>query len=120
MSTMCAVLGAQVHLMREPKNCVKSRARTAIVTLILLCPFAWAQIVPPKPPTTEVKPEPPADTLGRSSPRGAVLGFLAAARKGNSAIAALYLNTPLRGADAEAQAHQLAVVQQRARFLREV
>jgi len=107
---MCAVLGAQVHLMREPKNCVKSRARTAIVTLILLCPFAWAQIVPPKPPTTEVKPEPPADTLGRSSPRGAVLGFLAAARKGNSAIAALYLNTPLRGADAEAQAHQLAVV----------
>jgi MscS family membrane protein len=39
-----------------------------------------------------------------------VLGFLAAARKGNAAIAALYLNTPLRGADAEALAHQLAEV----------
>ena len=87
------------------------RARTAIVTLIvLLCPFAWAQIVPPKSAPAEVKPERPADTLGRSSPRGAVLGFLAAARKGNTAIAALYLNTPLRGADAEALAQQLAVV----------
>jgi len=95
--------------MSGPKNC---RARTAIVTLIvLLCPFAWAQVVTPKSAVpAEVKPELPADTLGRSSPRGAVLGFLAAARKGNTAIAALYLNTPFRGADAEALAHQLAVV----------
>src|SRR5882672_7817019 len=95
--------------MSGPKNC---RARTATVTLIvLLCPFALAQIVPPKSATpAEVKPELPADTLGRSSPRGAVLGFLAAARKGNTAIAALYLDTPLRGADAEALAHQLAAV----------
>jgi MscS family membrane protein len=97
--------------MNRPENCVKSRARFAIVTLIaLLCPFAWAQIAPPKAATAEVKPEPPADTLGRTSPRGAVLGFLAAARKGNAEIAALYLNTPLRGAEAGALAHQLAVV----------
>jgi MscS family membrane protein len=97
--------------MSGPKNCVNPRVRTAIVTLILLfCPFAWAQIASPKPAPAEVKPEPPPDTLGRSSPRGAVLGFLAAARKGNAAIAALYLNTPLRGADAEALAYQLAVV----------
>ena len=94
--------------MSGPQNC---RARTAIVTLIvLLCPFAWTQIVPAKSTPAEVKPELPADTLGRSSPRGAVLGFLAAARKGNTAIAALYLNTPLRGPDAEALAQQLAVV----------
>src|SRR6195256_1029117 len=94
--------------MSGPQNC---RARTAIVTLmVLLCPFAWTQIVPPKSAPAEVKPEVPADTLGRSSPRGAVLGFLAAARKGNTAIAALYLNTPLRGAEAEALAQQLAVV----------
>ena len=94
--------------MSGPKKC---RARTAIVTLIvLLCPFAWTQIVPPKSAPAEVKPELPADTLGRSSPRGAVLGFLAAARKGNTAIAALYLDTPLRGAEAEALAHQLAAV----------
>jgi len=94
--------------MSGPKKC---RARTAIVTLIvLLCPFAWSQIVPPKSAPAEVKPELPADTLGRSSPRGAVLGFLAAARKGNTAIAALYLDTPLRGAEAEALAQQLAMV----------
>jgi MscS family membrane protein len=94
--------------MRGPEN---RRARTAIATLIvLLCPFAWSQIVPPKSAPAEVKPELPADTLGRSSPRGAVLGFLAAARKGNTAIAALYLDTPLRGAEAEALAQQLAMV----------
>lgn len=99
-----------MHLMNEPRNRVRPRARTAIVTLMLLCPFAGAQIAAPKPAPVEVKPEAPADTLGRSSPRGAVLGFLAAARKGNAAIAALYLNTPLRGEDAEVLAHQLAVV----------
>src|SRR4030088_3653045 len=94
--------------MRGPEN---RRARTAIATLIvLLCPFAWSQIVPPKSAPAEVKPELPADPLGRSSPRGAVLGFLAAARKGNTALTALYLDTPLRGAEAEALARQLAMV----------
>jgi len=94
--------------MSGSKNC---RARTAIAILIvLLCPFEWAQIVPHNPAPAQVKPEVPSDTLGRNAPRGAVLGFLAAARKGNTAIAALYLNTPLRGADAEALAQQLAVV----------
>jgi len=48
--------------------------------------------------------------LGRETPRGTVLGFLSAARKGNAQIAALYLNTPLRGESAEALARQLAVV----------
>jgi len=101
-----------MHLMSGAKNCVKPWARTAIIALIVVfCPLAWTQVAPPKATPAEVKPEPPpADTLGRSSPRGAVLGFLAAARKGNAAIAALYLNTPLRGSDAEALAHQLAEV----------
>src|SRR3954454_17731870 len=94
--------------MSGPKNCA---ARTTLIALIvLLCPLAWSQAIPPKSATpAEVKPEVPADALGRNSPRGAVLGFLAAARKGN-AIAALYLDTRLRGADAEALAHQLATV----------
>jgi MscS family membrane protein len=48
--------------------------------------------------------------LGRTSPRGAVLGFLSAARKGNTEIAVLYLNTPLRGEPAQDLARQLAVV----------
>jgi MscS family membrane protein len=39
-----------------------------------------------------------------------VLGLLSAARKGNTGLAALYLDTPLRGADAEALASQLAAV----------
>src|SRR5947209_4319114 len=102
------MLGRILHLMSGPRNC---RARTAIfILIVLVCPVAWAQIVPPKPAPAEVKPEFPVDTLGRNAPRGAVLGFLAAARKGNTAIAALYLNTPLRGADAEALAQQLAMV----------
>lgn len=100
-----------MHLMSGLPNSVSPRARIAIVALIMMfSPFAWAQIAPPKPAPVEVKPETPADTLGRSSPRGAVLGFLAAARKGNDQIAALYLNTDLRGADAEALAYQLAAV----------
>jgi MscS family membrane protein len=39
-----------------------------------------------------------------------VLGLLGAARKGNLELAALYLNTPLRGADAADLASQLAFV----------
>jgi MscS family membrane protein len=91
-------------------------------TLICIAVFlsfpAWSQISGPKPPSAASKAENPADTpaetpkdtLGRETPRGAVLGFLAAARKGDSRIAALYLNTPLRGASAEELARQLAVV----------
>jgi len=104
-----------MRLMSGPKTCIKAGTQIVALTLtLLLCPLAWAQnaapmAVPASAPA-QVKPEVPADTLGRSSPRGAVLGFLAAARKGNDAIAALYLNTPLRGSDAEALAHQLAEV----------
>jgi MscS family membrane protein len=64
-------------------------------------------IAAPTPP--EEKTEVPTDALGRDTPRGSVLGFLAAARKGTS-VAALYLDTPLRGPDADELAHQLAVV----------
>jgi MscS family membrane protein len=39
-----------------------------------------------------------------------VLGLLSAVRKGNTGLAALYLDTSLRGADAEALAGQLAAV----------
>ena len=66
------------------------------------CCAAWSQLAAPEAPATVTKPETPKDTLGRETPRGTVLGFLSAARKGNAQIAALYLNTPLRGAEAEA------------------
>src|SRR6201987_616492 len=89
----------------------KQGGRTAIILmLLLLSPRAWPQITVPTSAPAEVRPDTPADTLGRSTPRGTVLGFLAAERKGNGEIAALYLNTPLRGEPAARLAHQLAVV----------
>ena len=77
---------------------------------LLVCLTAWAQTQSPDKTTTEAKVEAPKDTLGRESPRNAVLGFLNATRKGHDEIAVLYLNTPLRGESARTLAHQLAVV----------
>jgi len=74
---------------------------------------AWSQISSTgarSAPKAESVTETPKDTLGRETPRGTVLGFLTAARKGDAQIAALYLNTPLRGPSAELLARQLAVV----------
>jgi len=83
----------------------------AVVGAALFCSAAsWSQLKAPEAASTETRTENPSDTLGRDTPRGTVLGFLAAGRKGNAEIAALYLNTPLRGANAEALARQLAVV----------
>src|SRR6476661_6472650 len=81
-----------------------------VVAMLVFSPAVSPQTPVPKPATVEATPEPPKDVLGRTTPRGAVLGFLAAARTGNSEIATLYLNTPLRGPDAQAVAQQLAAV----------
>jgi MscS family membrane protein len=65
----------------------------------------------PQHETTTVPPaEPPKDVLGRGTPRGAIMGFITAARNGNGELAVLYLNTPLRGEDAQVLARQLAAV----------
>ena len=82
----------------------------AICLALLSSAAHTAQVLPSKSATAEVQPEVPKDTLGRTTPRGAVLGFLNASKKGNDEIAALYLNTPLRGAEAEELGRQLAVV----------
>jgi MscS family membrane protein len=85
--------------------------RTPVLFLLLLfCPAVWLQSVTAKPAIAEVAPEPPKDTIGRSTPRGTVLGLLSAARKDNAELAALYLNTPLRGPDAAELARQLVEV----------
>ena len=81
-----------------------------VVVMLVFSPAASPQTAAPKPAPAEVTPEPSKDVLGRTTPRGAVLGFLSAAHKGNPQIAALYLNTPLRGSDAQAVALQLAAV----------
>ena len=97
--------------MSASDKCVKHPGRVAIVFLVfLLSSAAWPQATVPKPTAAEAPPEASADPLGRNTPRGAILSFLSVARKGNGQIAALYLSTSLRGADAETLAHQLAVV----------
>ena len=83
---------------------------SAVLLLLLLSLPARPQVAVPKAPAAEAEPEIPKDTLGRNTPRGAVLGFLNAARKGNAEISVLYLNTPLRGEEAEDLARQLAIV----------
>ena len=84
--------------------------RAAVLSLSLLfCQGMWSQATPAK-STSEAASEPAKDTLGRGTPRGTVLGLLSAARKGNMEIAALYLNTSLRGPEAAALASQLAAV----------
>jgi MscS family membrane protein len=89
----------------------KRLGRAGVLSLLLLlCQALWSQAVPAKSATSEVPPEPPRDTLGRGTPRGTVLGLLSAARNGNTELAALYLNTSLSGADAQALAIQLVTV----------
>ena len=105
-----------IFLDRDMRN-----VRILFLICILLLPSetTWSQAgAPKKTPTasshpetsTTAQPEPPKDVLGRETPRGAVMGFLNAARKGNGDVAALYLNTPLRGEDAQVLWRQLAAV----------
>ena len=77
----------------------------------MLCFPAWAQLTaPPASVPAAAQPEVPKDALGRANPRGTVLGFLSATRKGESELAARYLDTQLRGTAATTLAHQLFVV----------
>jgi MscS family membrane protein len=55
-------------------------------------------------------PAPPADSFGRDTPRGTVLGFLSAARAGDDRLAAQYLQTNAPQDVAERLARQLFVV----------
>ena len=94
---------------RTTQKDLKPFGRAAIVaSMVLFSSAVWPQTAVSKPEAVDVAPEPPKDVLGRTTPRGAVLRFLSAAREGNVEIAALYLNTPLRGPDAQALAQQLA------------
>jgi MscS family membrane protein len=85
------------------------RFGTGVWLLLMLTAAAWTQVAVPTAPAPEAKPEAPKDALGRSTPRGTVLGFLTAVKKGNTSTAAMYLNTPMNPA-AEELAQQLAVV----------
>ena len=69
-----------------------------------------AQLGTHVPAPAAARPEVPKDSLGRSTPRGTVLGFIIAARKGDDELAAQYLNTRLQGKAAADLAHQLFIV----------
>jgi len=81
-----------------------------LISSTLLCARAVAQTKTA--PSAQVTPQatPTADALGRTTPRGTVLGFLKAARQGRNEVAAEYLNTRLRGQAAASLAHELFVV----------
>ncbi|HTI37084.1 MAG TPA: mechanosensitive ion channel family protein [Vicinamibacterales bacterium] len=76
--------------------------------------LAAQQVPPPAAPTpapaAALVATPVADALGRSTPRGTVTGFLAAARRGDNELARQYLDTGLPAADGQAVAHELFVV----------
>ena len=74
------------------------------------CLFASAQTVVPPPAAADAQTNPSPDTLGRTTPRGTVLGFLKNARKGDYDAATEYLNTKLRGEAATDLAHELFVI----------
>ena len=90
-------------------------ARLGVGTCLLLLGFLiclpmGAQIRKPTPEPAPAQPEAPRDPLGRTTPRGAVLGFLTSARKGEDQVAAQYLDTSLRGDAAAVLAQQLFIV----------
>src|SRR4029453_9003785 len=81
------------------------------VLAVLLASSPLAQSGPARGATAEpAQQEDPEDALGRSTPRGAVLGFLSAARRGDYVLAREYLNTKLKSDAAEDLSRQLFVV----------
>lgn len=79
-------------------------------TALLISLPVSAQVATQTSPPAASQPEIAPDPLGRTTPRGTVLGFLLAGRSGDDDLAARYLNTRLRGKAAAELAHQLFVV----------
>ena len=87
-----------------------------IARLLVLCAFAatsaaaQGQNAPAPNAAPAAAQQPSEDALGRGTPRGAVLGFLSAARKGDNALARQYLGTRASDQAGEELARQLFVV----------
>ena len=81
-----------------------------VAGLLLLATGARGQTPAGEPAAAPAAAPAPLDALGRDTPRGSVLGFLNAARKGENELAAQYLSTRLTGESAATLAHQLYVV----------
>lgn len=78
--------------------------------ILTVCPSMRALVQLPAPSAPSAQPEVPKDSLGRTTPRGTVLGFMTAAHKGDYAVATEYLNLRSRGKSATTLAEQLSVV----------
>jgi len=77
-----------------------------ILAFASLAAAAWGQ----EPASSEAPSKVATDSLGRSTPRGTVLGFLGAAHQGDYSAAARYLDTPLQGLAADELASQLIAI----------
>ena len=90
---------------------MRNGVRGSVLCLgFLICATAEGQLGIPGSPPASTQPGNIPDVLGRTTPRGTVLGFLRAAAKGDNEVAAEYLNTLQLGEDAALLAHQLFVV----------
>ena len=102
--------------MRRPyflaqKSVIPLRTGSYLLSLVLLsCAPGWTQVGISSSPPKASQPEVLKDALGRTTPRGTVLGFVSAARKGDNELAAGYLDTRPRGKAATDLAQQLFVV----------
>src|SRR5687768_13364465 len=68
----------------------------AVLVFVSSAAGAAGQTGTPKPPAPQpAAPAEPADALGRSTPKGTVVGFLNAARRGEGELARQYLDTRL-------------------------
>jgi len=83
-----------------------------LVALLGVVPLrAQPRASPAQAPPAPATPAAPAqDALGRDTPRGTVMGFIEAARRGNNEATPLYLDTALKGQAAVELAHKLFVV----------
>jgi MscS family membrane protein len=81
-----------------------------IFLVFLFCFPTWAQITESDSSPAAAQPEVPKDSLGRTTPRGSVLGFLNAARNGEEELAVRYMNTRLEGKAAAVLARELFIV----------
>lgn len=100
-------------MMRFSSKTLGLRARYGIrglFTILVLSVTAWPQTAISVPGSAAPQSEAAKDSLGRTTPRGTVLGFLSAAQKKEYDVAAEYLNTRSRGDAAATLAHQLSVV----------
>ena len=86
-----------------------ARLRASLIVCVLASAVASAQSLPRLPRHRRRPLRRRKDPLGRSTPRGTLLGFLAAARNGDEDLARHYLDTGA-GSAAQSLARQLFVV----------